>query len=212
VDVVLSEVHADSLGVKTEVQNALSTSLTRVLTPKTSTDILLEIQRKRQSLSSLTASSPQPYTMTFVGVNGVGKSTNLSKVCFWLLQNGYRVLIAACDTFRSGAVEQLRVHVRNLGALAQGETKVELFEKGYGKDAAGIAKDAISYGESWYWVFYCVENEVDSVAKENSFDVVLIDTAGRMQDNEPLMRALAKVSQISPGLDSTRANAASLSL
>lgn len=112
--------------------------------------------------------------MTFVGVNGVGKSTNLSKVCFWLLQNGLRVLIAACDTFRSGAVEQLRVHVRNLGAL---HTGVELYERGYGKDAAGIAKDAIAY------------------AKENAFDVVLIDTAGRMQDNEPLMRALAKVSE-----------------
>jgi signal recognition particle receptor subunit alpha len=95
-----------------------------------------------------------------------------------------RVLIAACDTFRSGAVEQLRVHVRNLGALqdemagsdAQMQSKkVELYERGYGKDAAGIAKDAIAY------------------AKENGFDVVLIDTAGRMQDNEPLMRALAKV-------------------
>lgn len=86
--------------------------------------------------------------MTFVGVNGVGKSTNLSKVCFWLLQNGYRVLIAACDTFRSGAVEQLRVHVRNLGALAEQDkgNRVELFERGYGKDAAGIAKDAIAYG------------------------------------------------------------------
>ena len=41
-----------------------------------------------------------PYSITFVGVNGVGKSTNLSKVCFWLIQNGLRVLIAACDTFR----------------------------------------------------------------------------------------------------------------
>lgn len=134
------------LGAKTEVQNALSASLTRVLTPKTSTDILLDIQRKR---SSALIDEISPYTMTFVGVNGVGKSTNLSKVCFWLLQNGYRVLIAACDTFRSGAVEQLRVHVRNLGALAEdlGERRIELFEKGYGKDAAGIAKDAITYGE-----------------------------------------------------------------
>lgn len=123
-----------------------------MLTPKTSTDILLEIQRKRQS--TLTTDDITPYAMTFVGVNGVGKSTNLSKVCFWLLQNGYRVLIAACDTFRSGAVEQLRVHVRNLGALAEGgqlgERRIELFEKGYGKDAAGIAKDAISYGESYF--------------------------------------------------------------
>lgn len=127
------------------MQNALSAALTRVLTPKTSTDILLEIQRKRSSAIS----ESEPYAMTFVGVNGVGKSTNLSKVCFWLLQNGLRVLIAACDTFRSGAVEQLRVHVRNLGALAEevGTKKIELFERGYGKDAAGIAKDAIAYGE-----------------------------------------------------------------
>ncbi|WWD20794.1 hypothetical protein CI109_105271 [Kwoniella shandongensis] len=170
--------------VKTEVQNALSTSLTRVLTPKTSTDILLEIQRKRSASSFASPDSPpDPYALTFVGVNGVGKSTNLSKVCFWLLQNGLRVLIAACDTFRSGAVEQLRVHVRNLGALGDemvggegdGKKKIELYERGYGKDAAGIAKDAIAY------------------AKENRFDVVLIDTAGRMQDNEPLMRALAKL-------------------
>ncbi|KAK7440197.1 hypothetical protein VKT23_017139 [Stygiomarasmius scandens] len=161
------------------VRLALSTSLTRILTPKTSTDLLLSIRTK---LSSPLPSTQQrmPYTITFVGVNGVGKSTNLSKVCFWLIQNGLRVLIAACDTFRSGAVEQLRVHVRNLSMLgvngsADSKGRVELYEKGYGKDAAAIAKEAISF------------------AKDNDFDVVLIDTAGRMQDNEPLMRALAKL-------------------
>lgn len=161
------------------VRTALSASLTRILTPKTSTDLLLSIRTK---LSSPLPSSQQrvPYAITFVGVNGVGKSTNLSKVCFWLIQNNLRVLIAACDTFRSGAVEQLRVHVRNLSTLGvdgamDSKGRVELFEKGYGKDAAAIAKDAINY------------------AKENGFDVVLIDTAGRMQDNEPLMRALAKL-------------------
>ncbi|KAJ7093211.1 signal recognition particle binding protein [Mycena epipterygia] len=161
------------------VRLALSTSLTRILTPKTSTDLLLSIRTK---LSSPLASTQQrmPYSITFVGVNGVGKSTNLSKVCFWLIQNGLRVLIAACDTFRSGAVEQLRVHVRNLSMLGvNGATdskgRVELFERGYGKDAAGIAREAIAF------------------AKDNDFDVVLIDTAGRMQDNEPLMRALAKL-------------------
>ncbi|TXT13037.1 hypothetical protein VHUM_01438 [Vanrija humicola] len=174
--------------VKSQVQASLAASMTRILTPKTSTDILVDIQRKKALPSSVanTDAPPDPYTLTFVGVNGVGKSTNLSKVCFWLLQNGYRVLIAACDTFRSGAVEQLRVHVRNLGALgdelgmglesaAPGQRRIELYERGYGKDAAGIAKEAIAY------------------AKENRFDVVLIDTAGRMQDNEPLMRALAKL-------------------
>ncbi|KAF9072933.1 signal recognition particle binding protein [Rhodocollybia butyracea] len=145
------------------VRMALSTSLTRILTPRTSTDLLLSIRTK--------LSSP---------LHRHNSSTNLSKVCFWLIQNGLRVLIAACDTFRSGAVEQLRVHVRNLSMLGvdgAGDSKgrVELFERGYGKDAAGIAREAISY------------------ARDNDFDVVLIDTAGRMQDNEPLMRALAKL-------------------
>lgn len=147
--------------VKSEVEKSLSSSMTRILTPKTSTDLLVDIQRKRSQPGSFSApdAPPDPYTLTFVGVNGVGKSTNLSKVCFWLLQNGLRVLIAACDTFRSGAVEQLRVHVRNLGALGDemgmsvagdapaGSRRIELYERGYGKDAAGIAKDAIAYGE-----------------------------------------------------------------
>ncbi|KAG9014999.1 hypothetical protein FRB94_007071 [Tulasnella sp. JGI-2019a] len=165
--------------VKAQVRAALSDSITRILTPNTSTDVLLSIRTKLASVNGATSSKRNPYSMTFVGVNGVGKSTNLSKVCFWLLQNNLRVLIAACDTFRSGAVEQLRVHTRNLSLLAEqtqmGAGGVELYERGYGKDAAGIAKEAIAY------------------AKENGFDVVLIDTAGRMQDNEPLMRALAKL-------------------
>ncbi|KAJ2852564.1 hypothetical protein IWW36_000193 [Coemansia brasiliensis] len=148
------------------IEQSMETALTRILTPISSTDIIRDIDHAN--------SSGRPYTMAFVGVNGVGKSTNLSKVCYWLLQNNKRVLIAACDTFRSGAVEQLRVHVRNLRALSENQS-VEIFERGYGKDSAGIARDAISFGTS------------------NGFDVVLIDTAGRMQDNEPLMRALSKL-------------------
>ncbi|RUP45698.1 SRP54-type protein [Jimgerdemannia flammicorona] len=157
--------------IHTTVKDSMEQALKRILTPKSSVDLLRDIEHTRST-------QHRPYTLCFIGVNGVGKSTNLSKVCFWLLQNDLRVLIAACDTFRSGAVEQLRVHARNLKALVQaqgGKAEVELFERGYGKDSAGIAKDAISY------------------AKANHFDVVLIDTAGRMQDNEPLMRALAKL-------------------
>lgn len=148
--------------VKKEVKSALESSLVKILTPKSSTDLLLDINRKKASFVKPVAVScgknqhATPYTITFVGVNGVGKSTNLSKVAFWLLQNKLRVLIAACDTFRSGAVEQLRVHVRNLGKLGEesggigiefgGVQMVELYERGYGKDASGIAKDAIAYG------------------------------------------------------------------
>lgn len=102
-------------------------------------------------------------------------STSLAKVSSWLQQNKLSILIAACDTFRSGAVEQLRVHARCIG--------VELFERGYNKDAAAVAADAVAE------------------AHAKGIDVVVIDTAGRMQDNEPLMRSLAKlVSRNQPDL------------
>lgn len=157
------------------VKNTLTDALVQILSPKRRVDILRDcIEAKK---------SQRPYIMAFCGVNGVGKSTNLAKICFWLIENNFNVLIAACDTFRAGAVEQLRTHMRHLNALHppekhNGRQMVELFEKGYGKDAAGIAMEAIRF------------------AKDSRIDVVLIDTAGRMQDNEPLMRALTKLIKV----------------
>ncbi|KAJ7397333.1 Signal recognition particle receptor subunit alpha [Pitangus sulphuratus] len=187
--------------VTSTVKQALQEALVQILQPQRRVDMLRDVmdaQRHRR-----------PYVVTFCGVNGVGKSTNLAKVgqdppgsrerrdrvrlwlpthltcchpqiSFWLIENGFSVLIAACDTFRAGAVEQLRTHTRRLNALHPpeshgGRTMVQLYEKGYGKDAAGIAMEAISY------------------ARNQGFDVVLVDTAGRMQDNAPLMTALAKL-------------------
>ena len=129
--------------VTTIVKQALQDSMVQILTPKRRVDILRDVyesQRKKE-----------PYVIVFCGVNGVGKSTNLAKITFWLIENSFRVLIAACDTFRSGAVEQLRTHTRHLNALHPPENHankvmVELFEKGYGKDAASIANEAISHG------------------------------------------------------------------
>ncbi|XP_069989025.1 signal recognition particle receptor subunit alpha homolog [Penaeus vannamei] len=159
-------------GVSTTVRNTLTESLVQLLTPKRRLDVLRDVVEAK--------TSGRPYTMAFCGVNGVGKSTNLAKISFWLIENNFRVLIAACDTFRAGAVEQLRTHMHHLNALHppenhKGRTMVQLYEQGYGKDAAEIARHAIEF------------------ARKNDFDVVLIDTAGRMQDNEPLMRALAKL-------------------
>ncbi|XP_064595569.1 signal recognition particle receptor subunit alpha-like [Liolophura sinensis] len=160
-------------GISSTVKQTLNESCVQILSPKRRVDILrdaLESQKQRR-----------PFVITFCGVNGVGKSTNLAKVAFWLVENGFRVLIAACDTFRAGAVEQLRTHTRKLNALhASGgaQQKVQLYEKGYGKDSAGIAMEAINY------------------ARDSRIDVVLVDTAGRMQDNEPLMRALAKLIKV----------------
>ncbi|KAG9402608.1 hypothetical protein AC1031_007215 [Aphanomyces cochlioides] len=145
--------------IQTVVQKALEAALLRILTPKKSTDVLREVLAAREQ--------GRCYSIVFVGVNGVGKSTSLSKVCYYLKSRGVKIMIAACDTFRSGAVEQLNQHCKVLD--------VPLFERGYAKDPASVARDAIAYGN------------------ENGFDCVLIDTAGRMQNNEPLMRALAKL-------------------
>ncbi|KAJ4957969.1 hypothetical protein NE237_025080 [Protea cynaroides] len=141
------------------VQTAMEEALVRILTPRRSIDILRDVHVAKEQ--------GKPYVVVFVGVNGVGKSTNLAKVAYWLLQHNVSVMMAACDTFRSGAVEQLRTHARRL--------QIPIFEKGYEKDPAIVAKEAIQE------------------ATRNGSDVVLVDTAGRMQDNEPLMRALSKL-------------------
>lgn len=158
--------------VASTVKGALQESLVQILQPKRRVDILRDVLEAR--------AQRKPFVITFCGVNGVGKSTNLAKISYWLIENGFSVLIAACDTFRAGAVEQLRTHQRRLNSLHPperhgGRPAVQLFEKGYGKDAAGIAMEAIAF------------------ARNQVFDVVLVDTAGRMQDNAPLMTALAKL-------------------
>ncbi|KAG6627984.1 hypothetical protein I3843_15G145200 [Carya illinoinensis] len=145
--------------ISSTVQAAMEEALVRILTPRRSIDILRDVHAAKEQ--------GKPYVVVFVGVNGVGKSTNLAKVAYWLLQHQVSVMMAACDTFRSGAVEQLRTHARRL--------QIPIFEKGYEKDPAIVAKEAIQE------------------ATHNGSDVVLVDTAGRMQDNEPLMRALSKL-------------------
>ena len=147
--------------MKSVVKEAMSSALTRILTPKRSINLLRDVMENKKR------GNGRPYVAVFIGVNGVGKSTSLSKIAFMLQQQGHSVMIAACDTFRSGAVEQLRVHTNNLG--------LELYHQGYGKDAAAIASAAIKHAESM------------------GIDVVLVDTTGRMQDNKPLMTALAKL-------------------
>jgi signal recognition particle receptor subunit alpha len=145
--------------VSSAVRTAVEQALTRILTPKRSIDILREVRASKER--------GKPYVIVFVGVNGVGKSTNLAKVAYWLCQNGQKVMIAACDTFRSGAVEQLKTHCARLN--------VPLFERGYEKDPAKVAFEGAK------------------AAQRAGVDVLLVDTAGRMQDNEPLMRALSNL-------------------
>eukprot|EP01025_Chloroclados_australasicus_P043020 TRINITY_DN4577_c0_g1_i1.p2 TRINITY_DN4577_c0_g1~~TRINITY_DN4577_c0_g1_i1.p2 ORF type:complete len:248 (+),score=39.32 TRINITY_DN4577_c0_g1_i1:1-744(+) len=145
------------MGVSAMVRSALEEALTRILSPKRTIDVLAEIRAAQ--------ARRMPYSIVFVGENGVGKSTNLAKIAYWLRQQNLRVMIAACDTFRSGAVEQLKTHCNRL--------KVPLYDRGYDKDPTNVAAEALR------------------AASRDGVDVVLIDTAGRMQDNEPLMQALS---------------------
>lgn len=160
------------VNLKKFARDALEEAVLRILNPSRNINILREIQAKARP----------PYVIVFCGVNGVGKSTNLAKIANWLINNQVKVLVVACDTFRAGAIEQLRTHVMALKSLHEKGKKapvaIELFERGYGRDSAAIAMEAINY------------------ARSNQFNCVMVDTAGRMQDNEPLMRQLAKLIKI----------------
>lgn len=131
------------------------------MTPKRNIDMLKDaLSAKKQG---------RVFSIAFIGVNGVGKSTSLAKVAYYLKTKGnLKVMLAGCDNFRSGAIEQLATHAACLG-------DVPLYEKGYKEDPAMIAKEALAE------------------AKRKRYDVVLIDTAGRMQGNEKLMRAMANL-------------------
>ncbi|KAG2451309.1 hypothetical protein HYH02_003915 [Chlamydomonas schloesseri] len=145
-------------GVAAFVRNAFEEALSGILN-KRSVDVLLDIKKSQ--------ARGKPYVIVFCGVNGVGKSTNLAKIAYWLGSHNIKVMIAACDTFRAGAVEQLKTHCARL--------RVPLYERGYEKDPAKVAYEAVRQAE------------------KDGIHVVLVDTAGRMQDNQPLMRALSNL-------------------
>ncbi|MEW5317619.1 MAG: hypothetical protein WDW38_008903 [Sanguina aurantia] len=145
-------------GVGAFVRQAFEDALSGILNKRT-VDVLMDIKKAQ--------ARGKPYVIVFCGVNGVGKSTNLAKIAYWLTGHGVKVMIAACDTFRAGAVEQLKTHCARL--------KVPLYERGYEKDPAKVAYEGARQAE------------------RDGCHVLLVDTAGRMQDNEPLMRALSNL-------------------
>ncbi len=119
---------------------------------------------------ALVKASPKPFVAMFVGVNGTGKTTAIAKVTHLLQKNGYSVVIAAADTFRAGAIEQIEIHADRLGA--------KLIKHKAGADPAAVAFDAVEH------------------AKARHRDVVLIDTAGRMQTNLNLMDQMKKIQRV----------------
>ena len=117
----------------------------------------------------------EPYVILFVGINGTGKTTSIAKVTHFLMKKGYSVVLSGSDTYRPGSIEQLEQHSKRLG--------VRMIKHNYGADPAAVAYDAINHAQS------------------RGINVVLIDTAGRIQTDRNLMSELAKIKRVvSPDL------------
>ena len=118
---------------------------------------------------------PKPFVTLFVGVNGSGKTTTLGKIAADLTGQGAKVMIVACDTFRAAAREQLKVWAERAGATFESRRD--------GADPAGLAFDAYTR------------------ARAEGYDVVLIDTAGRLQNKSALMDELLKIVRVLKKID-----------
>lgn len=146
------------IGISGAVEIALKKAVSNVLSIKSiNFDIFIEDCEK-------------PVILMFVGINGSGKTTAIARVAYHLLKNKRSCVIAASDTFRAGAIEQLERHAERLG--------VKLIKHHPGSDPAAVAYDAIEH------------------AKARGKDVVLIDTAGRMQTNKNLMDEMDKIKRV----------------
>jgi fused signal recognition particle receptor len=152
----------------TDIEEAIRTSLegsVRQILSKPELDLV----------ATARAHSPKPYIVLFVGVNGTGKTTTVAKIALRLRDAGLGVVIAAGDTFRAGAIEQLLVHGERLG--------IRVVRQQEGSDPAAVAFDALEH------------------ARAKKVDVVLIDTAGRQHTNENLIQEAKKIRRVvSPNL------------
>ncbi len=146
-----------------EVHTALADEVAETLTPL---EKPLTIDRSRK-----------PHVILMIGVNGAGKTTTIGKLAQKYKDDGLNVMLAAGDTFRAAAIEQLGVWGERTGA--------PVVARDVGADAAGVAFDAIKE------------------AKEAGADVLIIDTAGRLQNKTVLMEELAKVVRVIKKLDAT---------
>ncbi len=165
---IVMELRTKLIGSKvprgTNVEDYVLNSLKSYMATLFSNGIDLVSEAKRKCSSGL------PYVITFFGVNGVGKTTTIAKVAYMLKSSGLTPVIAAADTFRAGAQEQLRTHAERL--------EVAFIGGSYGADPASVAYNAINY------------------AKNRRACAVLIDTAGRMHVDADLMSELKKIVRV----------------
>ncbi|WP_088069409.1 signal recognition particle-docking protein FtsY [Gottfriedia luciferensis] len=143
-----------------EVQEVISEKLVELYKGDDRSDDSFELNMNPDGLT----------VVLFVGVNGVGKTTSIGKIAHKLKSDGKKVLLAAGDTFRAGAIEQLEVWGERVG--------VETIKQGEGSDPAAVMYDAVQ------------------AAKARKVDVLLCDTAGRLQNKVNLMKELEKVRNV----------------
>ncbi len=146
-----------------EVRNVLASEIEKILEPIAKPLVL--------------DNSQTPQVILVVGVNGTGKTTTIGKLAKQFIHQGKRVMLAAGDTFRAAAIEQLKVWGERTGA--------PVVARDTGADSAGLVFDAFKQ------------------AQEGGFDVLLIDTAGRLQNKANLMAELEKVVRVIKKLDNT---------
>ena len=169
IDAIKSDLMTKLIGAKVDkkqiakfVRDSLISNISTLFDSVKKIDLLQSINEKRnQGL---------PFLILFVGINGTGKTTSLAKLAYMLKQEKYSIVIAASDTFRAGAIEQLREHANRLN--------LKLVAQNYESDPAAVARDAVLY------------------AKSHKTDCVLIDTAGRMQTSKNLMEQISKINKV----------------
>lgn len=132
------------------------------------------------------AAAERPFVVLVVGVNGSGKTTTIGKLAARFRAEGRKVMMAAGDTFRAAAIDQLRIWATRTGAT--------FFAREPGADAAGLVFDAVA------------------AAKERGIDILLVDTAGRLQNRTELMGELQKVVRVMKKIDASAPHAVLLVL
>ena len=157
----LKEVLIDKSIARSQIEkhiiDSLKSSINDILSGE-QIDILAKIKEKK------------PYVMCFVGINGSGKTTTIAKIAYLLKMNGHTCCLAAADTFRAAAIDQLAIHAERLG--------IKIIKHDYGADPAAVAFDAIKHAEA------------------KNIDVVLIDTAGRIHSDVNLQDEMKKIIRV----------------
>lgn len=166
---IINSVKEDLVGRKIKRRNDVA-EFTRIALKKAISEILDVESQDIEQLIALKRKEGEPLKIMFVGINGTGKTTTIAKVATYFIDKGYKPVIAASDTFRAGAIEQLTHHADKIG--------VKIIKHKKGADPAAVAFDAVEH------------------ARAQGKELVLVDTAGRMQTNINLMDEMKKIKRV----------------